>query len=67
MLQEHRAELLVIAFLNSDFGTPFLKVSNEKYSYFYILSMLSSRYFGKKKKKTQNGGEIKTEVGNKFL
>jgi hypothetical protein len=44
MLQERRAELLVTTFLTSDFGTPFLKVSNEKYSYFNILSMKSSRY-----------------------
>ena len=36
MLQERRAELLVTSFLTSDFATPFLKVSNEKYSYFNI-------------------------------
>ena len=47
MLQERRAELLVTAFLTSDFVTPFLKVSDEKYSYFNILSMLSSRYVNK--------------------
>ena len=50
MLQERRAELLVTAFLTSDFATPFLKVSNEKYSYFNILSMLSSKYFEKRHK-----------------
>ena len=47
MLQERRAELLITAFLTSDFSTPSLKVSNEKYSYFNILSMLSSRYVNK--------------------
>jgi hypothetical protein len=47
MLQERRAELLVTAFLTFDFGTPFLKVSNEKYSYSNILSIKSSRYVGK--------------------
>ena len=63
MLQERRAELLVTAFLTSDFVTPFQKVSEEKYSYFNILSMLSSRYFEKHTK----WGKIKTEVGNKSL
>jgi hypothetical protein len=45
--------------VTSDFEAPFLKVSNEKYSYFYIFSMLFLRY----SEKTHNmggggGGEL---------
>jgi len=67
MLQGRRAELLVTDFLTSDFGTPFLKVSNEKYSYFHILSMLSSRYFEKRHKMGESRERKKTEVGNIYL